>query len=290
MTAAKKQLAVGVDVGGTHISACLVDLAKNKIIKDSYREAAVDGQSSALKILSTWSGLIGKVIAITGKECISNIGIAMPGPFDYINGISQIHGVGKYENLFGVDVKTYLCNALNFDSAKIHFLNDASAFALGEYHKPYCNDYKKILALTLGTGFGSTYIHHGSPLPQMLYNVPYKNSIADDYFSTRWFVSNYNKRASSKLTGVKELSERAKSGDQDALDIFKEFGQDLGNFLVAHTSNAMADCVVIGGNISKAWELFSEELEKNLPTCRVIRAEEMNTSAFIGAAFYKNEE
>jgi len=54
--------------------------------------------------------------------------------------------------------------------------------------------------------------------------------------------------------------------------------------------NEMAECVVIGGNISKAWELFSGELQQNLTTCKVIRAESMNTSAFIGAAFYKHEE
>lgn len=290
MTATRKHFAIGVDVGGTHISACLVNNDSNEIIKGSHRETPVDAQTSAYRILSTWSELIAEVINLKGKENISNIGIAMPGPFDYKNGISQIQGVGKYESLFGVNVKACLSTTLDFNPDQIHFLNDASAFALGEYHKPYCSEYKKILALTLGTGFGSTYIHNGSPLPQMLYNVPYKDSIADDYFSTRWFVSAFNQNHATQISGVKDLSELAKSGNRNALDIFKEFGRDLGKFLVAHTDKEMADCVIIGGNISKAWELFAGELQNNLTTCKVIKADSMNTSAFIGAASYKDKE
>lgn len=279
-----KHIAIGVDIGGTHISACRVDLNTNTIITGSHCEEKVDANESASSILSVWSRLIETVMQAGGRETIAGVGIAIPGPFDYKNGISKIRGVGKYENLFGVDVRAYLSAELSLNPEDTHFINDASAFALGEYHMDYCSGYKKILALTLGTGFGSTYIHDGTPLPQMLYNVPYKETMADDYFSTRWFVSTFNARSKITISNVKQLSALADEGDKTALDLFSEFGRELGQFLVDHTSQDMAECVVLGGNICKAWEYFAPKLKKHLSTCKIIKAGRNNNSALTGAA------
>ena len=35
---------------------------------------------------------------------VKAIGIAIPGPFDYVNGICLIKGVAKYENLYGFNI------------------------------------------------------------------------------------------------------------------------------------------------------------------------------------------
>jgi len=84
----------------------------------------------------------------------------------------------------------------------ISFYNDATCFAVGEANSNLNKNYKRILALTLGTGFGSTFIDQGEiiinrhdvPSGGMLWNCPYdETSIADDWFSTRGLINIYNK-------------------------------------------------------------------------------------------------
>ncbi|CAF1690411.1 unnamed protein product, partial [Adineta ricciae] len=63
----------------------------------------------------------------------------------------------------------------------ITFYNDATCFAVGEAHRAQNRDYRRILALTLGTGFGSTFIDRNEiilnrndvPPGGMLWNYPY---------------------------------------------------------------------------------------------------------------------
>ena len=278
---------VGVDIGGTHISACLVNAKNYSIIKNSYREYTIDAKQSAFKILNDWSNLINDTILDIPKGCVKSIGIAIPGPFDYKNGVSKMFGVGKYEQLLGINIKQYFSNRLNLKIDCIHFINDAAAFALGEYHQKYNSNYKKILALTLGTGFGSTYVHDGVPQSKMLYNIPFKESIANNYFSTPWFANTYNNKYSERIENVKQLFDLAESGNKNAMAIFEEFGSNLASFIKNHLSPEMAECCIIGGNISKAWKFFAPALNNNLSRyleTPIIQADTDSQSSIIGAA------
>lgn len=76
----------------------------------------------------------------------------------------------------------------------ITFENDARCFALGEAIRENQKNYRRILALTLGTGFGSTFLNEkqvildGDDVPPggMLWNYPYdRHSISDQWFSSR---------------------------------------------------------------------------------------------------------
>ncbi|MEN8186989.1 MAG: ROK family protein, partial [Bacteroidota bacterium] len=282
MNKESSNICVGVDIGGSHISACLINMHDNSIMKDSYRECSIDGNQSALRILKRWSTLINETIKFS-PDNIRNIGIAIPGPFDYEKGISKILNVGKYEQFFGINIRQYLSSTLNIQTNRIYFINDATAFALGEYHQQYSSKYKRTLALTLGTGFGSTYIIEGVPQSKLLYNEPFKKSIADNYFSTRWFVEVYNNNNSNKIKNVKQLSELAEKGNRSALDIFEEFGNNLGSFLQKHLYPEKVECCIIGGNISKSWRYFAPTLKKHIKT-PIVKANTNTHSPLIGAA------
>ena len=77
-----KNISVGVDIGGSHISACLINMHDNSILKDSYRKCSIDANQSALTILKKWSNLINEIISDCPDKRVRNIGIAIPGPFD----------------------------------------------------------------------------------------------------------------------------------------------------------------------------------------------------------------
>jgi glucokinase len=83
--------------------------------------------------------------------------------------------------------------------------------------------------------------------------------VADDYFSTRWFLNEYEVLSGRVVAGVKELAENA-SANSEIYGLFGKFGVNLGSFLVPWLLNCNADCLVIGGNISAAYNLFGEKL------------------------------
>jgi glucokinase len=63
------------------------------------------------------------------------------------------------------------------------------------------------------------------------------------------------------MKDVKEIL-GAGSGDSLVQQLFCEFGENLGEYLVSLTDRFVFDTVVIGGNIAKPFSLFSESLQQ----------------------------
>lgn len=267
-----KKYAIGADVGGSHISAMLIDLEEKKAIGSSLVECAINNKGSAQEIIGRWSQTIAQVAAEVDAQSLLGIGFAMPGPFDYARGISLIKGVDKYENIYGTNIGRAIREELSWsDSIPFRYINDATAFAVGECWLGEAAAFERVVAITLGTGFGSSFIRGGVPviegdnIPTMgyFYDLPYGNSIADDYFATRWFVKEWAQRTGEQIKGVKELVEKAES-DPRAKALFSDFGTALGDFIAPHLSLFAADCLVLGGNISGASSLFERSLQEAL--------------------------
>ncbi len=291
-----EKLAVGVDVGGTHITCALYDTKARQFAGNERIRLNVDSLSSGTGILNTWAEAILKTILPVSFENIMGIGFAMPGPFDYKNGISLIRGLHKFEDLYGVNIGTELRNILKIpDSISVRFLNDASCFAVGESFREPARRYPKILAITLGTGFGTTFIDQHKPIAGkqgvpddgFLYHIPFEGATADDHFSTRWFVNEWHKLTGDDVSGVKELAELATTNPK-ALGLFATFGSKLGNFLAPWLREYGANCLVTGGNISEAYPLFGRELGQTLTDAGspipVIISEKGEDASLIGSA------
>jgi glucokinase len=297
----KRTLAIGVDIGGSHISCAAVDLDKFRILDETRTERAVDNKAEASTIVGVWSQAISDVMKKIPENSLKGIGFGMPGPFDYVKGISYIKGVAKYENLYGCNVKNSISDNLNLhDSLPVRFMNDVSIFAVGEALVGKAANYKRSMSVTLGTGFGSAFIADRIPIvdgpdvPKLgcVYHLPYGDNIADDYFSTRWFIGQYRKLTGKQLSGVKEFAELAGT-DEIVMELFNEFGNNLGVFLAPWLKKFRAEIVVVGGNISHAYNLFGDIFEKSLRnegcSCKVELSELKEDAAFIGAAYLLDE-
>ena len=264
----KREYYIGVDIGGSHVSAALVD-AQSGAFAGDMQEANVNCAGTSEEILHDWKETVRRVLLRHETVDISGIGIAMPGPFDYRKGISLIEGVQKYDALFGINVRESL-RELSMPSV---FINDASAFALGEYFAGAARGCSRALIITLGTGFGSTFLKNGelqltasdeTPENGYLYNIPFRDSIADDYFSTRWFVKRWQEKTGITVDGVKEIARQASENNKDALELFEEFADNLSQFLYLWIIKFQPETLVIGGNIAKASGFFIEKLRTNL--------------------------
>src|SRR5690349_18559962 len=95
----EKRLIVGIDIGGSHITAALIDLEKQCVLEESKVRSRVNSNGPAEEIIGTWLQVIKDVIAVAPQR-ITDLRLAMPGPFDYENGISLIKGMNKYESLY----------------------------------------------------------------------------------------------------------------------------------------------------------------------------------------------
>ena len=266
------RLAMGIDIGGTHTAAGIVDLDKHHLIDKSMVRTHTDSSGNLSEILNSCVNLIRQSLSKIISNNLEGIGIAIPGPFDYSNGISEIHNVGKYESLFGLNIRYALAFALKdlVSPKQIRFMNDAQCFLAGETWKDKFNDLN-IIGLTLGTGFGSAFytnkkiVVSGSGVPEggFFFNQPFRDARAEDYFNARWFINRYLELSGKSLNDVESLAQIAEN-NTSALRVFKEFTANLAEFLDDYLIEFNAQKLIIGGSISKSSFLFKDELKEEL--------------------------
>ncbi|MET0392654.1 MAG: ROK family protein [Chitinophagaceae bacterium] len=278
-------IVTGIDIGGSHITAALVDLDTQSIIRESLVRERVDSKGEQAQIIREWTAAIARCRSFrTGV--LPQIGIAMPGPFDYENGISLIQGLDKFDALYGANVKTLLAQELGNAPGDIFLMNDASCFLKGEVFGGAVKNCREVIGITLGTGLGSAVVREGKLFDGDLYCTPYRDGVAEDYLSTRWFVRRYRGLTGREVKDVKALSQQVPD-DAVAQDLFREFGRHLGEVLAAWSRKHRVDTVVIGGNIVQAWELFVPEAEKLLQQQELVislhRASLGEEAALLGA-------
>ncbi|MEI7661598.1 MAG: ROK family protein [Bacteroidota bacterium] len=268
-----RKFAIGTDIGGSHISCAMIDLEKGAIVPGSRSFLAVDNRAPAEAILGVFSKALSGSMSHVGINRLAGIGFAMPGPFDYAGGIARFTPeVEKYEHLCNVDVATRLRDIMGLPpDCPLRFMNDASAFAVGEAWLGEARGFSRSVSVTLGTGFGSAFVENGIPVVEgvhvpangCFWHLPFNGRIADDSFSSRWFVNQYYIRCGIRAEGVKEIAGRAAT-DPRAMELFEEFGTNLGNFSAPWLSLFGAGVLIIGGNISGAYNLFGNYLQDSL--------------------------
>ncbi len=265
-------VAIGCDIGGSHISCAAVNMETGTIIPGSRAENDVAGRGEAEDILQAWSVTIQESMDKINREELAGIGFAMPGPFDYENGIAIFETVPKFENLYGMNIGVKIRERLGLeDMLPVRFMNDATSFAVAEAWIGKTSTYRKSIAITLGTGYGSAFIDDGIPVlegrqvPKLgcLWHLPYKDGIADEYFSTRWFVNTYEKKTGVRHPGAREIAELAGNGDKPAIETFREFGENLADNLAPWVKSFGCEAIVAGGNISEAGSLWEPSLQNS---------------------------
>jgi glucokinase len=293
--------AIGADIGGSHISCAAVEIESGRILRETLAGREVDNQAVADTIIGVWADAFAAVLSKVPVEEVRGIGCAMPGPFDYVEGICYIKGVPKYEKLYGLNIGEAIAAKLKVpDDFLIRFMNDASSFAVGEAWAGSASGVNRSLAITLGTGFGSAFVSgripivDGPEVPRLgcIYHLPYRDGIADDYFSTRWFTGEYRKAAGKEIKGVREIADLA-AHDPIAAELFKDFGKRLALFLAPWLKSFRAEMLVIGGNISNSYNLFGRALEENLKqencSCSVALSSLKEDAAILGSAYLLDE-
>jgi glucokinase len=243
---------IGVDIGGSHISAAKVGLQEGNAIFHNFHEADVNTYVDQESIIREWTSVILRA-ADYSKDI--TVGIAMPGPYDYEKGISLIKDQGKMSSLYQMSVKDLLAESLKISADQIHFTNDAEAFLIGESYAGAGRNFQNSIGITLGTGLGSAIKIQEVVKDAMLWTAPFRDGIAEDYLGTAWFVNYTFEHYGLEISGVKDLLNES-FDSMISKQIFETFGRALGEFLLPYLMRLHAEGVVVGGKISLAGDLY----------------------------------
>lgn len=275
-----------LEVGGTHVTAALVDVAAGRTVGPVVRDTLA-AHGTAEEILDRIAATADRIAAPEGARW----GVAVPGPFDYAGGIGLFKDVGKFEALYGVDVGAGLAARIRSRPAALRFLNDADAFGVGEHVAGAARGERRAVCLTLGTGVGSAFLDAGVPVNDgplvppdgSAHLLVYAGRALEDTVSRRAIRAAYAQaagvaagaEAGSDGTGaggagaggaldVRDIAALARGGDPAARAVLDGAFRALGEALAPWLDRFAATAVVIGGSIAASWDLIEPALRAGL--------------------------
>lgn len=281
-----------LEVGGTHVTAALVDVERREVLRSE--RFKLDSSADRETLLG---GLVEAARAMGEDAAELPITVAIPGPFDYRRGIGNFEGVAKFGALKDVAVGDRLSAELG---VPVKFLNDVTAYAIGEYEQH--GRPRRFVALTLGTGVGSCFLDEGEPVEDgpnvpphgWVYLLEYDGRPMEETFSRRAVIGAYQDASGEELD-VAEISARARAGDEAAIAVLRKAFKGLAETVSPWLAKFETDLLVIGGSIAKSWdhaqrffiplvEEVVQELGGNPP--EIVLGADGETAALLGAARY----
>ena len=278
-----------LEIGGTHVSAGRVDAVRARIDPSGIHRLAFGAKSSRDELL----GAISRAALEVALPEVARWGVAVPGPFDYARGVSKIRGLDKLDALYGVDLRDRLSRDLGVVPNQMQFVNDAQAFVLGEWWAGAAKGHTRVIGVTLGTGLGSGFLADGHfivsgpdvPPEARLDLVPFRGSSVEDVISGRGIVAAFGDKVE-----VAEIAKRARDDKPKARAVFREFGSALGEFVGPWLDRFAPTCLVFGGSIARAWDLFADAFLDACPAAarldRCGPADRLDEAPLLGAALY----
>lgn len=275
-----KNYAIGIDLGGTKISAAIADLNGNVIFQTTLPTNAQEGEESVLgRMISVIETLLEKSNK-TIEEVVS-IGIGSPGPLDAKKGIIITTPNLPFRNC---DIVSPIKNKFN---VPVYLDNDANVAAIGEFMLGAAKGTENMVYITVSTGVGGGAVINGK-----IYRGNTSNALEIGHTTIlpdgpRCNCGNHGcvealasgtaiaKRAKEAIErGLDttlanyenvtsyEVFREAEKGDIVATDILDRSLNYLG-ICVANTITSFdPEMVVIGGGVSKGGDIVFERVQQ----------------------------
>lgn len=240
---------LGVDLGGTNLCVGLVD--NDAVIKT----VSVPSFAPSATMEETLEYLEEQISRMMLCD-VNKIGIGVPSVVDVDKGI--VYDAANIPSWKEVHLKSFLEARFGIP---VNVNNDANCYAMGAYGT-YPTDAKpeSLVTITLGTGIGIGVVDHGRLICGVNCGVgeigylDYKDGCLEEYCSRQYF----------DRLGVKahEVAAAAKQGDRNAIEIFNEFGRNIGHALMILMYAYDPSHIVLGGGIANALPLFRGTMEE----------------------------
>lgn len=273
--------AIGVDIGGTNIKAVHIS-QEGKIISSIIEPTPSAREGSSEKI----KGILMKIFeGICKNNDISGIGFGIAGLIDRKNG--AVIESPNIPLINGFPVKDIFEREF---SLPVVVENDANTYAYGEKWIGTGKNFDNFAVLTLGTGLGGGIIYKGELFegaaeighmviePEGRFCTCGGFGCLESYASGRAIIdrviSSLERGIESKLIKCCDgnfykitpelVFKTALEGDNLSREVFREFGRYLGIGIANLVNIFSPEAVILGGGLIGAWDLFIEELQKEL--------------------------
>ncbi len=243
---------LGVDLGGTHVAAALLEGERLGPVKSAPIDARSPGEEVFRRVCET--------IDACGPGRFAAIGIGVPSLVDAERGIAydtlNIPGWMEFPLRRRLEDRYRVPAFVN---------NDANCFILGEHRFGKGRPYRTLVGLTLGTGLGGGIIVDGRLHSGRLGGagefgmVPYRDRFVEYYAAAQFFTNVHG------ITG-EEAAARAAAGDAAARAMFREYGVHLGNALQIVLHAIDPEIVILGGSVRRSFPLFEAGMRESLGT------------------------
>lgn len=241
---------LGIDLGGTNIR--LGKVCDGRVVR--HLAQRISSKAAEEVILGEMYQAIEEVL----DTDVVAIGCGVPSVVDLETGI--VYAVENLPSWKATPLKQKLEERYGLP---VLVNNDANLFALGELHFGKGRGARNMVGMTLGTGLGVGVIIDGH-----LYcgancgageigSIPYRDGALETYCSGEFF-----QRAAGESGDA--IFERAQQGDEKALELFDEFGYELGQAVMTALYAYDPDLIVFGGSVSAGYSLFEAGLRRRL--------------------------
>ena len=218
------------------------------------------------------------------------LGIAIPGPFDYRNGIFRAEH--KFAAVKGESFRELA--GLPAD-ADVRFIHDVCAVLEGSIR--HGQNSGNTAVVTLGTGLGFAIANKGkvrygptlSPA-DVIWNLPWEGGILEDKVSGRGVRAIYSGLGGDADCTARDIAERAFHGDGAAFEAFERMGAILGSAIAGILHENYVETLLFAGQISQSLDLMEEGLRSRLgDDILIARAPEGAVFKGIEALFETNQ-
>ena len=288
----KSSRIVLLDVGGTFIKSSL-GIAGKGAVEGTFMSTPVSSNGTAEEITEAFRTAVSGQIKRAAEEgyAVEAVCAALPGPFDYKKGVFLMKH--KFAAVYGVSFREILGDVIAPDT-RLAFVHDVNGALLGALTVDSSLNDGNVAMVTLGTGLGFTYSidgkvqesETGSPA-EGLWDAPYMGGILEEYVSRRGILRLYAEQGGKLAEGedVKEVSLRARNGEEAALKAFSL----AGSHLAAGASKLIADLgirkIIFGGQISRSFDLMEKSIREGMPENVEIKASsDIEGLVLVGAA------
>jgi glucokinase len=237
---------IGVDIGGTKISAGLI--SDNKIIK--LEKIATPFDQPKLDVVNAVTSAIDMVY----DDEVIGIGIGVPGLVDLNeNLVIDVMNIPSWDK---VPLAELISGHFN---KPVYVNNDANCFAIGEKYFGKGKPYSNFVGVTIGTGLGAGIIINGHLYSGQFCGagefgtIYYKDSTIESYSSGQFFKD-------KGLNGF-DLAQKASKEDNESLKYFDELGVHIGK-AIANILFALApEAIILGGSVIESYPYFENGMK-----------------------------
>jgi glucokinase len=279
MTKFEKNYTIGVDVGGTKMSAVLFD--GEKVIADYVLATPKDNLEHFMIMLRALiEPLEDKAKAAGGLVKAMGVGIA--GMLDLKE--NKIMEAPNLPLLNGLKLLENLVSKIGIEQIKID--NDAHCFLRAEMKFGAGKKYKNVFGITVGTGIGGAWWHNGE-----IYQGSHGSSTEVGWLTVDFKEGMRLEEAYHKLmqNSPAALADEAYRGDILAEKSYEEFGHYLGISLANMVNIIDPEIIIVGGGVIESSDLFLSRTKKIMrqyiksPEAKVIKIIKGKLGANAGA-------